>query len=59
MRIGSVVQLKSGGPLMTIVGSGRSSGWSTVLTWICQWFEVDVLKERSFPAAALEEVGRP
>ncbi|MGL5646545.1 MAG: YodC family protein [Clostridium sp.] len=48
MQIGSVVRLKSGGPLMTIVGNGFDGGYT------CRWFAGDEVKEGNFIPESLE-----
>jgi len=61
LKEGDQVQLKSGGPVMTIVNPGGFTGWP-----VCNWFEGDKLKMSSFPPDALtkvpgaeEQPGRP
>ena len=49
-EIGNVVQLKSGGPKMTIHGLVSDGDV------ICQWFEGDAVHEESFPREALQKV---
>ena len=49
LRLGDVVQLKSGGPLMTISDAG-SQGY-----WICSWFDGKVNKTAGFKAEALKK----
>jgi len=49
-EIGDVVQLRSGGPKMTVRGV-ISDG-----DIVCQWFETDVVHEESFPNEALKKV---
>jgi uncharacterized protein YodC (DUF2158 family) len=49
-EIGDVVQLRSGGPKLT-VRSVISEG-----DIVCQWFETDVVHEESFPNEALKKV---
>ena len=51
LKQGDLVQLKSGGPVMTIVNPGGLSGWP-----VCNWFEGDRLKVGSFPPDALRKV---
>ena len=71
MTIGDIVQLKSGGPKMTvqrIIGSDRTNfgiiasdeylklrGF-TDGDVICQWFEVNSLKDGTFKAASLNKM---
>ena len=49
-EIGDVVQLRSGGPKLT-VRSVISDG-----DIVCQWFETDVVHEGNFPNEALKKV---
>jgi uncharacterized protein YodC (DUF2158 family) len=49
-EIGDVVQLRSGGPNMTVHGV-ISDG-----DIVCQWFEIDVVHEENFPKEALRTV---
>jgi uncharacterized protein YodC (DUF2158 family) len=49
-EIGDVVQLRSGGPKMT-VNSLVSNG-----DVVCQWFECDDVHEENFPKEALKKV---
>lgn len=53
MKIGDVVQLASGGPIMTVVETRNNGGWDSVQRRQCQWFEGTQLKSATFPAAAL------
>ena len=46
---GDVVQLKSGGPAMTVDSMSDE-------TWLCQWFENSTLRSESFRPAALQPV---
>ncbi len=48
---GDVVQLKSGGPKMTIEDQG-SSGFG----WICKWFVNEEVKTEYFDEEALRKV---
>jgi uncharacterized protein YodC (DUF2158 family) len=49
-EIGDVVQLRSGGPKMTVHGV-ISDG-----DIVCQWFESDEVHEENFPNEALKKV---
>src|ERR1700750_1858856 len=49
-EIGNVVQLKSGGPKMTVHGLVSDGDV------ICQWFEGNAVHEESFPREALQKV---
>ena len=51
LKEGDLVQLKSGGPVMTVVNPGGFSGWP-----VCNWFEGDTVKSGSFPPEALRKV---
>lgn len=53
--IGDVVQLKSGGPDMTVVSLDEDTTLKTSQVH-CQWFEKNRPHSGSFPAAALEKV---
>ncbi len=45
------MQLKSGGPVMTVVNPGGLSGWP-----VCNWFEGSTVQTGSFPPGALRKV---
>ena len=49
-EIGNVVQLRSGGPKMTVHGFAPDGDV------ICQWFEGNAVHEESFPREALQKV---
>jgi uncharacterized protein YodC (DUF2158 family) len=49
-KIGHVVQLKSGGPKMTVTKVGDSGGVPTA--W-CAWFDASDAKQGSWPESAL------
>lgn len=49
-EIGNVVQLRSGGPKMTVHGLVSDGDV------ICQWFEGNAVHEESFPREALQKV---
>lgn len=52
MKVGDTVNLKSGGPVMTIIWV--YSGVSAVPLVQCEWFENTVIKKNDFPIYALE-----
>jgi uncharacterized protein YodC (DUF2158 family) len=49
-EIGDVVQLRSGGPKLTIHGLVSDGDV------VCQWFEGNVVHEESFPKEALKKI---
>ena len=49
-EIGDVVQLRSGGPRMTVQGLVSDGDV------VCQWFEGNAIHEKSFPKEALRKV---
>lgn len=51
IKVGDVIQLKSGGPLMTVNAVGDSSGKPTV--W-CTWFDKTEQKRGHFPLEGVE-----
>lgn len=50
IKVGEVVQLKSGGPEMTVVG------FTTFDTILCAWFADGKPFEKDFPENALEKI---
>ncbi len=50
-KIGAVVKLNSGGPIMTVTVTRRNDT-SSIVT--CKWFINDELKEDSFPEKSLK-----
>ena len=52
MEIGDVVQLKSGGPTMTVEVITKEIAGAVIR---CMWFDNAELKRGIFPAAALKE----
>lgn len=50
-NVGDVVQLKSGGPAMTVVLVGMNDG---VRELVCVWFVANKPERSTFPEAALE-----
>ena len=53
-QTGDIVQLKSGGPKMTVVGYADIFGTSDKKTVRCQWFAGSKLESGSFPEDSLE-----
>ena len=47
---GDVVELKSGGPKMTVVGIDDDTIW-------CEWFDTDKVTSGAFDAITLKSVG--
>ncbi|HEX3560888.1 MAG TPA: DUF2158 domain-containing protein [Pyrinomonadaceae bacterium] len=50
IKVGDVVQLKSGGPQMTVVSDEGNN------YFFCQWFIGGKLDHNSFPSSALRKV---
>jgi uncharacterized protein YodC (DUF2158 family) len=48
-KVGDVVQLKSGGPLMTIVADEGSGNF------FCRWFNGGQIDQSAFPSTALRK----
>jgi uncharacterized protein YodC (DUF2158 family) len=60
MKIGDVVQLKSGGPEMTVVDKGASSPSDVRPPYFkCVWFDGANVVTHSFPEEALDTIKRP
>jgi uncharacterized protein YodC (DUF2158 family) len=55
IKAGDVVQLKSGGPKMTVSLVGTTMGGTTLQAW-CDWFEGTKKMEGSFPLTSLKIV---
>ena len=53
-KVGEVVQLRSGGPEMTIVRESDPSGGKK--SYVCTWFKNDEPKYNTFPAGTLQKV---
>lgn len=51
-KVGDEVQLKSGGPVMTVTNIGTAS-------LQCTWFKDDEVKREAFPEEALEAYEAP
>jgi uncharacterized protein YodC (DUF2158 family) len=56
-RIGDVVKLKSGGPLMTVTNPGSTTGEHAVVS--CSWFDGTTPHASVFPPDTLEIVENP
>jgi uncharacterized protein YodC (DUF2158 family) len=52
-NIGDVVQLKSGGPKMTVTHVGQMATGGTTLTAWCAWFDGTKEMSGTFPVGAL------
>jgi uncharacterized protein YodC (DUF2158 family) len=50
---GSVVELKSGGPHMTV---SEVKSWNGIMTAFCDWFDGSTSKSNGFPVASLKLV---
>ena len=55
-KVGDTVQLKSGGPIMTVSGFFETDGPRVKCTWFEDKLDQRVLQEASFPAEALEAI---
>jgi uncharacterized protein YodC (DUF2158 family) len=55
IKAGDIVQLKSGGPKMTVSQVGTSMGGSALKAW-CDWFEGTKQMEGNFPLTSLKVV---
>lgn len=53
ITVGSVVQLKSGGPKMTVK---EVSSWNGKMTAFCDWFQGNESKSDGFPVTSLKIV---
>lgn len=53
IAVGSVVQLKSGGPKMTV---SEVKPWNGIMTAYCDWFEGSNSKTNGFPVTSLKVV---
>ena len=53
-KVGDVVQLKSGGPQMTVKNYGQY-GYNVEEECLCVWFEKDTVKEAVFAEALLKK----
>ena len=54
---GDVVQLKSGGPKMTVEDVDKYSLGAIKDEALCKWFDGEVLKEGVFALSSLKKVG--
>jgi uncharacterized protein YodC (DUF2158 family) len=50
-KTGDTVELKSGGPAMTIIGVMQGGGY-----WVCKWWDGSKFQEDSFPTEALRKI---
>ena len=55
LKVGDIVQLKSGGPIMTVTDVGSDYGSVGISVW-CVWFVGAKQEKGSFPAAAVKAV---
>lgn len=55
-KVGDTVQLKSGGPTMTIEGIGEYDRGSSQISAYCYWFSVDEVKSQVFRVEMLKHV---
>ena len=55
LTVGDTVQLKSGGPIMTVAAIHPASEYEDAKAW-CIWFEKAKKEEAPFPPAALVKV---
>lgn len=54
IKIGDVVQLKSGGPEMTVTGTSTVASTEGAIPWItCMWFDEVHLHNGQFAAASV------
>jgi uncharacterized protein YodC (DUF2158 family) len=56
-KVGDVVQLKSGGPRMTVTNYGPSAMGGEMLVW-CDWFDGTKKLDSSFAVGAVKLVNR-
>jgi uncharacterized protein YodC (DUF2158 family) len=52
IKVGEVVQLKSGGPKMTVSQIGKTMGGTVDHAW-CDWFEGTKKMDGTFPLTSL------
>ena len=55
VNIGEIVQLKSGGPVMSVIGYGNGTFGNLI---ICNWFANDLLQQDIFPEQCLNIVNK-
>jgi uncharacterized protein YodC (DUF2158 family) len=56
--VGEIVQLKSGGPAMTVTMTPPNSAGQVAEGWVeCMWFDNTVAMSENFPVAALQKHG--
>jgi uncharacterized protein YodC (DUF2158 family) len=56
IKVGDVVQLKSGGPKMTVSQTGNTAFGDTVVHAWCDWFEGNKKMDGVFPLTSLRAV---
>ncbi len=55
IKVGDVVELKSGGPKMTVSQVSTTMGSTTLKAW-CDWFEGTKKMQGSFPLTSLKVI---
>jgi uncharacterized protein YodC (DUF2158 family) len=57
-KIGDLVELKSGGPIMTIHSENTNTRTGNLIGYYCQWFAGKKLEVGKFPADSLQAVSK-
>lgn len=57
-KAGDLVILKSGGPVMTVLGEHRNTRTETLIGYYCQWFAGKKLEKGEFAEASLEPTSK-